>query len=340
MIDIEHLLQSFSQREAGEDLEYHPQFLVLAQAIEGGEEVQYGEQVYQPPEVDWRWAADECEQLLEHGLDLRVAVYQSRAWLMRDGLIGFHAGLCVIHFLVTQRWESLHPLLLEEDGQDPLIRLNALAHLAAPDTVIPQLKRQPLTVTAAGETLNFSALDDVQGGESDGELREKCLTRLQRLAEREEVAGFQQSLNALQQVLERVQSIHAALSERIGMVAGQPLQALEQVLRRMLSLLRPYAKAAAEEIAFTGEASSNTDDILRGDTAVLSGECRSRGEVIQALDAVCRYYRTHEPNSPIPLFIERAKKLVEMDFLQIINELTPESIAGIKNLAGLTATDE
>uniref|UniRef100_UPI0035C7577E ImpA family type VI secretion system protein n=1 Tax=Serratia quinivorans TaxID=137545 RepID=UPI0035C7577E len=329
MIDIEHLLQSFSQREAGEDLEYHPQFLVLAQAIEGGEEVQYGEQVYQPPEVDWRWAADECEQLLEHGLDLRVAVYQSRAWLMRDGLTGFHAGLCVIHFLVTQRWESLHPLLLEEDGQDPLIRLNALAHLAAPDTVIPQLKRLPLTVTAAGETLYFSPLVDMQGGESDGELREQCLTRLQRLAEREEVAGFQQSLNALQQVLERVESIHAALSERIGMVAGQPLQALEQVLRRMLSLLRPYAKAP-----------SNTGDIPRGHTAVLSGECRSRGEVIQALDAVCRYYRTQEPNSPIPLFIERAKKLVEMDFLQIINELTPESIAGIKNLAGLTATDE
>ncbi|QBC03361.1 type VI secretion system protein TssA [Enterobacter cloacae] len=341
MIDIEHLLQSFSLREAGEDLEYHPQFLVLAQAIEGGEEVQYGDQVYQPPEVDWRWVADECEQLLQHGLDLRVAVYQSHAWLMRDGLSGFHAGLCVIHFLVTQRWESLHPLLLEEDGQDPLIRLNALAHLAALDTVIPQLKRLPLTITAAGETLSFFPLDDVQGGESDGELREQCLTRLQRLAEREEVAGFKQSLNVLQQVLERVESIHAALSERIGMVAGQPLQALEQVLRRMLSLLRPYAKAATEDIEVTGEAPSNTTDgVSRVHTAALSGECRSRGEVIQALEAVCRYYRTYEPNSPIPLFIERAKKLVEMDFLQIINELTPESMAGIKNLAGLTATDE
>lgn len=154
------------------------------------------------------------------------------------------------------------------------------------------------------------------------------------------MASFQQSLNELQQILERVQSIHATLSEQIGMVAGQPLQALEQVLCRMLSLLRPYAKAGAEEMDVAGEAPSNTDDIPLGRTATLNGECRSRGEVIQALEAVCRYYRTHEPNSPIPLFIERAKKLVEMDFLQIINELTPESMAGIKNLAGLTATDE
>lgn len=338
MIDIEHLLQSFSQREAGEDLEYDPQFLALVQAIEGGEEVQYGERVYQPPEVNWRWVAGECEQLLERGLDLRVAVYQSRAWLMRDGLLGFQAGLRVIHFLVAQCWESLHPQLLVEDGHDPLIRLNALAHLAVPDTAISELKRLPLTVTAAGEMLCFSPLDEAPGAELDSELREQCLSRLQRLSAQDEVDGFQHSLDALRQLLDCVRDIHAALSERIGLVAGQPLQALEQTLQRMLGLLQPYGRVEQQEAE---------DTLLEGEVegaphrvTALSGECRNRAEVILALDAVCRYYRTYEPNSPIPLFIERAKKLVEMDFLQIINELTPESMAGIKNLAGLTATDE
>ncbi len=337
MIDIEHYLQQLAGRETGEDLEYHPQLLALTQAIEGGEEVQYGDRVYLPPEVDWRWAADECEQLLQRGLDLRVAVYQSRAWLMRDGLSGFHAGLRVIHFLVTQRWESLHPQLLAEDGHDPLIRLNALAHLAAPDTAIGELRRLPLTVTAAGEALCFSPLDEAPGAENDGELREQCLARLQRLSAQDEVAEFQQSLDALRRTVDCVRDIHAALSERIGLVAGRPLQALEQTLQRMLNLLQPYARAAPQA----------SDEVLPAVTeagsphrAALNGECHSRTEVILALEAVCRYYRAYEPNSPIPLFIERAKKLVGMDFLQIINELTPESIAGIRNLAGLTATDE
>jgi len=338
MIDIDHYLQQLAQCEAGKDLEYHPQFLALAQAIEVGEEVQYGEQVYRPPEVDWRWVADECEQLLFCGLDLRVAVYQSRAWLMCDGLAGFLAGLRVIHFLVAERWESLHPQLLVEDDHDPLIRLNTLAHLAAPDTAICELKRLPLTVTTAGETLCFSPLDDTPGIESGGELREQCIARLQRLATKEEVGSFQRSYHALKQLLDNVRNIHVALIERIGMVAGQPLQVLEQTLQRMLSLLQPYVKIALTEGDDAPQLAESGKQPHRA--VALTGECGSRAEVILALDAVCRYYCAYEPNSPIPLFIERAKKLVGMDFLQIINELTPESMASIKALAGLTATDE
>lgn len=335
MTYIENQLHQLALCEAGDDLEYDPQFLALVVAIEGGEEVQYGEQVYQPPETDWRWVAEQCEQLLMRGLDLRAAVYQCYAWLMRDGFAGFLSGLQVIQFLVDQRWENLHPQLLEEDCYDPLIRLNALAYLAAPATAAAQLKRLPLTDIGGG--LCFSPLDDAPGVAVDEELREACIARLQRITGPDEVGEFQCSVEALQQILDVVRHIHAALIERIGIVAGLPLQGLEQMLQRMLARLLPFVKVKPQVAA--AELLPN-DDRKTNSSLALSGECSNRAEVIQALDAVCHYYHSHEPNSPVPLLIARAMKLVDMNFLQIISELTPESITGIKNLAGLTTIDD
>jgi type VI secretion system protein ImpA len=338
MIEIEHYLQELLERDVGDDLEYDQQFLALTQAIDGGEEVQYGEQIYQPPEVDWRWVAEQCEALLQRSLDLRAAVYLTRAWLMLDGLSGFQAGLSVIHFLIAKRWGNLHPQLSDEDGHDPLIRLNALAHLAAADTILNELKRLPLAGIISGEALCFLPLDEAAGTSNSGDLRDQCITRLERLAGPGEMGEFQRSLGVLQQLLDSVRKIHGSLSKRIEAVDGQPLQMLEHTLQRMLSRLQPYARVELPEVDGLPLTAAGEEQPHRG--GALNGECGSRAEVLIALEAVCSYYRAFEPNSPIPLLVERAKKLVGMDFLQIIDELTPESMAGIRALAGLMATDE
>lgn len=339
-MNIDNDLQQFALRSPGDDLEFDPQFHTLVRAIEGGEEVQYGERIYQPDEIDWRWGAELCAELLQRSLDLRVAVYQSHAWLMREGITGFRAGLEVLLYFVEQRWEDVHPQLLEEDNFDPLIRLNALAHLAAPNTAIAQLKYIPLVACSDNENICFSVLDERPGEEeaASSELREQCIHRLQGLSEPEEIAFFQTYVEELQALLAIVQKIHAALCQRVGVIAGYPLQPLENTLQRMVSVLRPYLKIPSEELM--DAAVSQTEGKPQSATLALAGDCRSRHDVIQALDAICRYYKTYEPNSPVPLFISRSKKLVDMDFLQIITELSPESIGSIKNLAGLSVTDE
>ncbi len=35
------------------------------------------------------------------------------------------------------------------------------------------------------------------------------------------------------------------------------------------------------------------------------------------------YYSKHEPGSPIPIVLERAKGWVNMDFLSILNDINP-----------------
>ena len=49
----------------------------------------------------------------------------------------------------------------------------------------------------------------------------------------------------------------------------------------------------------------------------------SREEAIRLLDKICEYFNRHEPSSPVPFLLKRAKKLVTKDFMAILNDLAP-----------------
>ena len=55
------------------------------------------------------------------------------------------------------------------------------------------------------------------------------------------------------------------------------------------------------------------------------GVVKSRQDAIRALDAVAEFFRRTEPSSPIPLFLERAKRLVSKDFLEVLADIAPEA---------------
>lgn len=54
------------------------------------------------------------------------------------------------------------------------------------------------------------------------------------------------------------------------------------------------------------------------------GEVATRQEAVALLDDVGVYYRSREPSSPIPLLTDRARGLVERDFLYLLKDLLPE----------------
>ncbi|MBL4608701.1 MAG: hypothetical protein JKY01_12850 [Pseudomonadales bacterium] len=74
-----------------------------------------------------------------------------------------------------------------------------------------------------------------------------------------------------------------------------------------------------------------------GSTPALAGAINSREDVVRSLNKICDYYQAHEPSSPVPLLINRAKSLVTADFLEIIENLNPDSLQKIKDLGGIKA---
>ncbi len=54
----------------------------------------------------------------------------------------------------------------------------------------------------------------------------------------------------------------------------------------------------------------------------------------QSLDRLLQYYARHEPSSPLPILLQRAKKLVNADFATIVRDLIPDGWSQFENLRG------
>ena len=70
------------------------------------------------------------------------------------------------------------------------------------------------------------------------------------------------------------------------------------------------------------------------------GEIRSREDAIRTLDSVSDFFRRTEPSSPVPLFVDRAKRLIAKDFLEVLTELAPDSVAEMKRVGGIREEEE
>jgi len=69
--------------------------------------------------------------------------------------------------------------------------------------------------------------------------------------------------------------------------------------------------------------------------APISGDIRTPQDVIKLIDKICAYYERNEPSSPIPLLLKRAQRLVSKNFLDVIKELTPDTLRAIEALGGI-----
>jgi type VI secretion system protein ImpA len=68
---------------------------------------------------------------------------------------------------------------------------------------------------------------------------------------------------------------------------------------------------------------------------VAVGAIKSRQDAIRALEAVATFFRSNEPSSPIPLFVERAKRLISKDFLEVLADITPDAVSSAKSAVGM-----
>ena len=44
------------------------------------------------------------------------------------------------------------------------------------------------------------------------------------------------------------------------------------------------------------------------------------------IDEICSYYAQYEPSSPVPLLLQRARRLVNKSFVEILEDLAPDGL--------------
>jgi type VI secretion system protein ImpA len=136
------------------------------------------------------------------------------------------------------------------------------------------------------------------------------------------------------------------VTERVGARQAPDLSDLVQVLREAEHVLAvqlarrgaglPLAAAPVAAAPIAAPAGDGNGAVQR--VAVL-GEITSREEIARMLDKACEYFHRYEPSSPVPLLLERAKRLMAKDFLEILRDLAPDGIAQFEVVSGINRQD-
>jgi type VI secretion system protein ImpA len=325
--DLESLLAPVSQdAPAGPDLSYDADFLALEQAAKGKPEQQFGDTVIPAQEPDWQDVRRRSEALLARSKDLRVAVLLARALVQVHNAEGMAAGLTFIKELLSRYWDTLHPELDHADGGDPTMRLNALGPLADSTTFLRDVRNAYLVSSPQHGRISFRDILVVAG---------KLPAGGGASVSQPEIEGILRAAS-----IENPQSVQAALSSADAVVALESLLSDKGIvtqapdlrpLNDLLHAVTPLCKAAlggdteAQEPGAPGG----------GSRAHTPGQVSSRDDAIRALETVCRFIEQSEPSNPAPLLIRRAQRLIGRKFVEIIEDLAPESLSQIQKLAGL-----
>ncbi|HEV3032585.1 MAG TPA: type VI secretion system protein TssA [Polyangia bacterium] len=329
-------ISGFSQPIAGEDpcgpnLEYDAQFVALERAAVGKPEQQIGNTIVKAEDPEWPLVEREARALLARTKDLRVALQLTRALIRVDGWQGFAAALGVLRAMLEQHWDGVHPRLDPDDGKDPTARLNVLAGLGDAPT-IAGVRAMPIVASRHAGRFGLREIE-IATGETPPTPEEAAtapsVTALEAAMAEAPLETLEATAAAIAASLSALSALEAAVSEKTG---------------QRLALGRlPVAMRKAEGFITTRLAQRRPIDVVdagangAGTPAPrVSGEISSREDVIRTLDRVIAYYARHEPSSPIPMLIERSKKLVAMSFFDIIRELAPDGVNQIENLRGRT----
>jgi type VI secretion system protein ImpA len=106
----------------------------------------------------------------------------------------------------------------------------------------------------------------------------------------------------------------------------------------LVSLLLKVRKPISEQLSIRGAQAGATNgagaDGADGQTIAVGG-IKTRQDAIRVLDAVASFFRQNEPSSPVPLFVERAKRLVGRDFMAVLEDIVPDSLPGARAAGGV-----
>lgn len=289
-------------------------------------------------------------ELLGKTHDIRIAVILARALVDTQGFAGFHDALKLIRGFIDQYWETLYPLLDVEDNNDPAERISALCMLNDYDEFIDPIMRIPLCnsvkmgrynlrdIHIANKILKPVTTNKDKEDEPPGL---KLIDAAFKDSDTETLRNIQiDSSNALKEVKALDKVLEKKVESDNSVKFNRLIKVLEDVDKVMADRIgkgsdNPDANEAVETTEIT-----ETNQHAQSSGPIQQGVITSRDDIIRMLDRICDYYAENEPASPVPLLLQRAGRLVKKNFVEILEDMAPDSMKQIQSLIGVPAKSE
>lgn len=345
IVDVDVLLQDVTPGEpCGPNLEYDPAFLELEQNAQGKPEVQYGDTIVPAVPPEWKPVKQQALALLARSRDLRAAVPLVRALLALHAMPGFAEGVRLLDRLVEERWDSVHPQLDPDDDNDPTLRINSLAQLADRATVLREVRETTFIMLPGLGPLSLRVLEQASG-EAPVPEGQSALTMESIHAALADVSdeAMQTATGAIAMARDSVVNLESVLERQVGSAQALNLDALTRQLRRMGELLATRAAGDDGALDAGGADAANggaDEGAVSGAggaparAAGIQGDIASRADVVRMIDKILAYYGRYEPSSPVPLLLERARRLASMSFIEVMENLAPDSLQKVYEIRG------
>jgi type VI secretion system protein ImpA len=319
-IDLDTLLALVSDEDpAGPDLAYDPQRHAIEQAFDTSVSIDASGIVEQHADTDWRQLLDTIATLATRTKDLWLGVYFCRAAAESGRLDQVELGVAFVAGLLDRYWDAVHPRLDEYGVEARKSAFDALASVPA----------------FAGPLRRIVYADHARLGRITGE----DIARFHRGGEGEEGYGMFRALLAEAEIrealtegavaIERIEATLHAIDERLMANAGArnatDFSALYDALSTQKIALRSFVPAEVDIDMPSEEAVAGAEAAQDG-VQPMGTTVRNREDVARVLDLVLDYYRRHEPSSPVPMLVERARGWIGLDFMAVLEDIAPTAL--------------
>lgn len=335
-MDLDALLAPRTgEAPSGGNLEYDDAFVAMEIAARPVGERQAGSVILDAEDPDFADVARKALAVMERSHDLRAGATLAGALIFTEGLPGFAAAVGYVRGCLERYWDTCHPQLDADDDNDPTMRINSVQALAAPDPVLRGLRGTPLTQSRAfgRATLRDVLVAQGQLALPEGETAAFDSAAVDAAFRDTDGALLAATLDSARSALDGLVAIERIFAER---TPGQGPQLAEaaKLLRQIVQAISAATGGAAEAAGPDPDADQPGDApaaAVRG----APGQIASQADVLRALDAIIGYYRVAEPSSPVPLILQRARRLVGADFLAIVKDMAPNGLDNVRLVGGL-----
>jgi type VI secretion system protein ImpA len=306
-----------------------------------------------------------AEPLAETGRDLRLLVIVARASANESGFAGLGAGLTLLSETVSRYWDSLHPELRvgSTKKEAAVRRINALYQIENDDNGILCdldyaifLAPRGLGPVSGGDlaaaTLNRNTLLS-EGPSGLGEKEKSALVAAHEARVTRVLTACKATAAEAPEVLDALARDVASATDALGGLedalnaqisengTGVKFHTLRRFLDRVAATLATANDATAP--ASREEPMTPAPDAPRAaappqapaPTGGIPAGVTSRRDVERCLDMIIDFYERTEPSSPIPHLARRMRKMVPMNFVELMEEIAPSGMKEFRTVAGV-----
>ncbi len=287
----------------------------------------FGHSLPLDPPPSWPAIRAEAVATLAKSKDLRLLTHLAAATLRTDGLGAFLDTIAVAAAWLDQSWATTFPLV----DEDAILRRNALNGFGDQVAIVDGVRRAPLVASREHGRISLRDVEMAAGlvpvGEGDTPPDTGRITAAFGAMPIDDLRGLLQGVDAAAAALKR---IDAKMRAEAGVEAAPTFDPLAAQLTKVVKTLRAQLAQRGDG---EGEGEGDGDATQAGGAAI--GAVRSRQDAIRALDAVAAFFRHAEPSSPVPYFLERAKRLVAKDFIEVLSDVAPGALSSAREAVGL-----